>query len=194
MSTDTPVEVPLVERLRRIPKAHKVSIAFQFADNGTATGHSIIPVGYLMHTAADELARLREELAEAKRTETELRRVIERGRTSTDTELLLSKQLEEQRSGNIKLMQQAEQTKKELAEAKREIEGLQKAIDDNWITHQRIVAAEARALAAEKDAGRYIDKWSHGCHALCAEIDLWIKNCPHCGKPAIDAAIKGSQA
>lgn len=48
---------------------------------------------------------------------------------------------------------------------------------------------EERALAAEKDAGRYIDKWSHSCNALCMEIDLWIKNCPHCGKPSIDAAI-----
>lgn len=48
---------------------------------------------------------------------------------------------------------------------------------------------EERALAAEKDAGRYIDKWSHSCNALCMEIDLWIKNCPHCGKPAPDAAI-----
>ena len=25
--------------------------------------------------------------------------------------------------------------------------------------------------------------WNHGCNALCADIDLWIDHCPHCGKP-----------
>ena len=64
MITETPTVVPLIERLRRIPKKHKVSIAFQWAEDGTATGYSSIPVGYLMHTAADELAKLREELAQ----------------------------------------------------------------------------------------------------------------------------------
>ena len=25
--------------------------------------------------------------------------------------------------------------------------------------------------------------WNHGCNALCADIDLWIDRCPHCGMP-----------
>lgn len=25
--------------------------------------------------------------------------------------------------------------------------------------------------------------WSHGCNVLCANIDLWVDRCPHCGKP-----------
>ena len=31
--------------------------------------------------------------------------------------------------------------------------------------------------------------WSHGCNALCANIDLWIGSCPHCGKPRPAAPV-----
>ena len=31
--------------------------------------------------------------------------------------------------------------------------------------------------------------WSHGCNALCANIDLWISSCPHCGKPRPAAPV-----
>lgn len=48
----------------------------------------------------------------------QLRRVIERGRDSTRTELLLSEQLSEQRAGNIKLLERAEKAKAELAALK----------------------------------------------------------------------------
>jgi len=93
-----------------------------------------------------------------------------------------------QSNANVGLME-------ELAEAKRELDDVKgpqftKRIDIVTKTFRdRAEQAEARALAAGKDAGRYIDKWSHSCNALCMEIDLWIKNCPHCGKPAPDAAI-----
>lgn len=65
---------------------------------------------------------------------------------------------------------------------------------DDVKRHMKIASeCEERALAAEKDAGRYTDKWTHSCNALCMEIDLWIKNCPHCGKPSVDAAIAGAK-
>ena len=115
MITETPTVVPLIERLRRIPKKHKVSIAFQWAEDGTATGYSSIPVGYLMHTAADELAKLREELAEAK--------------------VCISNQ-------------------ESMLNGKNEYVGQDFKMRMQKLT-QRAEQAEARALAAEKDAGRY---------------------------------------
>ena len=35
--------------------------------------------------------------------------------------------------------------------------------------------------------------WSHGCNALCANIDLWISSCPHCGKPRPAAPVPQEQ-
>jgi hypothetical protein len=57
------------------------------------------------------------ELAEARKENAEIRRIVERGRTSTDSELLLAKQLEDQREGNINLLLRAEQAYRKLAEA-----------------------------------------------------------------------------
>ena len=36
----------------------------------------------------------------------------------------------------------------------------------------------------------YTARWNHGCNALCTEIDLWVNRCPHCGKPAPQAAMQ----
>ena len=38
--------------------------------------------------------------------------------------------------------------------------------------------AELAAIRAQEPVA-----WNHGCNALCADIDLWIDHCPHCGKP-----------
>lgn len=52
-------EVPLIEKLRSIPKDYRTAVAIQWADDGRETGHRFIPVGYMMHEAADEIERLR---------------------------------------------------------------------------------------------------------------------------------------
>ena len=52
-------EVPLVEQLRSIPKDYRTCRAIQWSDDGRETGHQFIPVGYMMHRAADEIDRLR---------------------------------------------------------------------------------------------------------------------------------------
>jgi len=51
-------KTPLIELLRDAPVDHKTSWPFQWADDGHPTGHSYIPVGMLMHEAADEIQRL----------------------------------------------------------------------------------------------------------------------------------------
>ena len=52
-------EVPLVEQLRSIPKDYRTCRAIQWSDDGRETGHQFIPVGFMMHRAADEIDRLR---------------------------------------------------------------------------------------------------------------------------------------
>ena len=52
-------EVPIVEKLRSVPKDYRTCVAIQWADNGAETGHRFIPVGYMMHEAADEIERLK---------------------------------------------------------------------------------------------------------------------------------------
>jgi len=33
--------------------------------------------------------------------------------------------------------------------------------------------------------------WKHDCAALCAnDVELWIDNCPHCGKPRTAAPVR----
>ena len=58
-STDNePCEVPLIEQLRSIPKEYRTVRAIQWSDDGRETGHQFIPVGIMMHRAADEIERL----------------------------------------------------------------------------------------------------------------------------------------
>jgi hypothetical protein len=56
--SDLACEVPLVEQLRSIPKDYRAVLAIQWADDGRETGHQYIPVGFMMHRAADEIERL----------------------------------------------------------------------------------------------------------------------------------------
>ena len=49
-------ETPLVDLLRGIPKDHRITVPMMWDEAGREIGHSMIPVGLLMHRAADELA------------------------------------------------------------------------------------------------------------------------------------------
>jgi hypothetical protein len=51
-------EVPLIEQLRSIPKDYRTVRAIQWSEDGRETGHQFIPVGFMMHRAADEIERL----------------------------------------------------------------------------------------------------------------------------------------
>ena len=51
-------EVPLVEQLRGIPKDYRTCRAIQWSDDGRETGHQFIPVGVMMHRAADMIEAL----------------------------------------------------------------------------------------------------------------------------------------
>lgn len=55
-------EVPLIEKLRSVSKDYRTWEAIQWAEDGTETGHRHIPVGYMMHEAADEIERLGSEV------------------------------------------------------------------------------------------------------------------------------------
>lgn len=56
-------EIPLVEKLRSVPKDYRTVVAIQWAEDGTETGHRFIPVGYMMHEAAGEIEALRKQNA-----------------------------------------------------------------------------------------------------------------------------------
>ena len=58
MSEDQACEVPLIEQLRSIPKDYRTVRAIQWTEDGRETGHQYIPVGHMMHRAADELEKL----------------------------------------------------------------------------------------------------------------------------------------
>ena len=57
-------EVPLIERLRRLPADYRVCRETHWMEDGTCVGHEITPVGFLMHKAADELAALKSRVEE----------------------------------------------------------------------------------------------------------------------------------
>ena len=58
-------EVPLTEQLRSIPKDYRTCRAIQWSEDGRETGHQFIPVGFMMHRAADEIERLQKRCSEA---------------------------------------------------------------------------------------------------------------------------------
>mgnify|MGYP001560934242 CR=1 FL=1 len=53
-----PCEVPLIEQLRSVPKNYMTCAPIQWDEAGNETGHRFIPVGLMMHRAAEELERL----------------------------------------------------------------------------------------------------------------------------------------
>ena len=49
-----------------------------------------------------------------------------------------------------------------------------------WLGFARAVYEAGRASPASAAEG-----WKHSCNALCMDdVELWIPQCPHCGKPA----------
>jgi hypothetical protein len=55
-------ETPLVDRLRMVPEDYRTSREIQWDSRGVPTGHQFIPVGYLMHTAANRIQALERDL------------------------------------------------------------------------------------------------------------------------------------
>lgn len=55
-------EVSIVEKLRSVSEDYRTCEAIQWAEDGAETGHRFIPVGYMMHEAADEIERLGAEI------------------------------------------------------------------------------------------------------------------------------------
>jgi len=62
--TEQCCETPLSDLLRGVPFDHRISIPFQFAADGTETGHHMIPVGRHAHKAADALESQAARIAE----------------------------------------------------------------------------------------------------------------------------------
>lgn len=62
LSEGGPCEVPLTEQLRSVPKDFRTSRAIQWSEDGRETGHQYIPVGFMMHRAADEIEKLQHDL------------------------------------------------------------------------------------------------------------------------------------
>ena len=55
MSDSDACEVPFCEQLRSVPKEFRASREIQWAEDGTPTGHQFIPVGFMVHRAADAI-------------------------------------------------------------------------------------------------------------------------------------------
>ena len=52
--------------------------------------------------------------------------------------------------------------------------------EQRYIDHLEAELAALRASPASAPEG-----WKHSCNALCLDgVELWIPQCPHCGKPA----------
>jgi hypothetical protein len=57
--SDQAQATPLVDLLRGVPKDHRTQYESQWREDGSPTGHTLCPVGRLMHEAADEIERLK---------------------------------------------------------------------------------------------------------------------------------------
>lgn len=56
--SDNAQKTPLVEMLRSVPKTHRTEWEIQWAEDGTATGHAMSPIGKHCHAAADRIEEL----------------------------------------------------------------------------------------------------------------------------------------
>ena len=56
-------------------------------------------------------------------------------------------------------------------------------------TREEAITALREALAEQSEQEPVA--WKHDCAALCAnDVELWIDNCPHCGKPRTAAPVR----
>ena len=58
-------EVSLVEKLRSVDIGYRICVTIQWSESGVETGHRFIPVGYMMHEAANAIIELEQKLAAA---------------------------------------------------------------------------------------------------------------------------------
>ena len=70
----------------------------------------------------------------------------------------------------------------EVAETSPPLTTLERSLAMTKIGDARIALREALLAALQAREGEAV-AWHHGCNVLCADIDLWIDRCPHCGKP-----------
>ena len=103
---------------------------------------------------------LQAKMEAAEQNERELRRIIERGRNSNATELGLSAQLAEQRSGNVKLLERAEAAEAKLREVEAHADALANALDE--MSYDANIALpkafhDYRALAPERTVAGQAD-------------------------------------
>ena len=63
--SNQPQQTPLVDMLRSVPRKHRTEWETQWAEDGTATGHAMSPIGKHCHDAADRIEQLEAQLAES---------------------------------------------------------------------------------------------------------------------------------
>lgn len=80
MNEEQAAEVSIIEKLRSVPNEHRSCVAIQWAEDGTETGHRFIPVGYMMHEAADALESADKRIAELEAQLSECQKDAERYR------------------------------------------------------------------------------------------------------------------
>lgn len=45
------------------------------------------------------------------------------------------------------------------------------------------VADRIIALLDTQTKAQFVERWEHGCMAVCATVELWTVRCPQCGMP-----------
>lgn len=54
-----------------------------------------------------------------------------------------------------------------------------------WITGEQLYIDRLELAALRASPASAPEGWKHSCNALCIDgLELWIPQCPHCGKPA----------
>ena len=65
--SDMPMQTPLTDLLRDVPKDLRAEWPIQWSDDGRETGHTLSPIGKHCHDAADRIAELERQLVEAQK-------------------------------------------------------------------------------------------------------------------------------
>ena len=66
-----------------------------------------------------------------------------------------------------------------------------KSVQARLATSRWYVRAKQAEPSQLADASLKPVAWKHDCAALCAnDVELWIDNCPHCGKPRTAAPVR----
>ena len=58
-------------------------------------------------------------------------------------------------------------------------------VDSDWPEYETVWRMIEARVDGKASPASVLGGWKHSCNALCMDdVELWIPQCPHCGKPA----------